>query len=154
VSSLRYSLAECQCESQRSTKSEKVPAGRKSGLSDAGVVVTDELCEICPSLKPAVWFDSRAPLRSGWAWGQHYLAGGTAAVEAPLGNGKVIRFGPEITFRAQPHGTVKFLAGTRSAEDQIRFNLNTFIDASVADCRGGQIPLKWSGSQQLSTAGQ
>jgi hypothetical protein len=55
------------------------------------------------------WFDSRAPLRSGWAWGQHYLAGGTAAVEAPLGKGKVILFGPEITFRAQPHGTFKFL---------------------------------------------
>jgi len=60
-------------------------------------------------LKPVAWFDSRAPLRSGWAWGQHYLAGGTAAVEAPLGKGKVILFGPEITFRAQPHGTFKFL---------------------------------------------
>ncbi len=60
-------------------------------------------------LKPVAWFDSRAPLRSGWAWGQHYLEGGTAAVEAPLGKGKVILFGPEVTFRAQPHGTFKFL---------------------------------------------
>jgi len=33
----------------------------------------------------------------------------TAAVEAALGKGKVFLFGPEITFRAQPHGTFKFL---------------------------------------------
>ena len=60
-------------------------------------------------VKPVAWFDSRAPLRSGWAWGQHYLEGGTAAVEATLGKGRVFLFGPEITFRAQPHGTFKFL---------------------------------------------
>ena len=51
----------------------------------------------------------QAPLRSGWAWGQHYLAGGAAVVEASVGKGKVFLFGPEITFRAQPHGTFKFL---------------------------------------------
>ena len=55
------------------------------------------------------WFDNKSPLRSGWAWGQHYLDGGTAAVEARVGQGKVFLFGPEITFRAQPHGTFKFL---------------------------------------------
>jgi hypothetical protein len=55
------------------------------------------------------WFDNRAPLRSGWAWGQHYLEGGAAAIEAAVGKGKVLLFGPEITFRAQPHGTFKFL---------------------------------------------
>ena len=60
-------------------------------------------------VKPVAWFDSKEPLRSGWAWGQHYLEGGTAAVEATLGKGKVFLFGPEITFRAQPHGTFKFL---------------------------------------------
>ena len=60
-------------------------------------------------VKPVAWFDSKEPLRSGWAWGQHYLEGGTAAVEASLGKGKVFLFGPEITFRAQPHGTFKFL---------------------------------------------
>jgi hypothetical protein len=60
-------------------------------------------------VKPVAWFDSKAPLRSGWAWGQHYLEGGTAAVEATVGKGKVFLFGPEITFRAQPHGTFKFL---------------------------------------------
>ena len=52
---------------------------------------------------------ARTPLRSGWAWGQHYLEGGAAAVEATVGKGKVFLFGPEITFRAQPHGTFKFL---------------------------------------------
>jgi len=60
-------------------------------------------------IKPVAWFDSKQSLRSGWAWGQHYLDGGTAAVEASLGKGKVFLFGPEITFRAQPHGTFKFL---------------------------------------------
>jgi hypothetical protein len=60
-------------------------------------------------VKPVAWFDSKSPLRSGWAWGQHYLEGGGAALEATLGKGKVLLFGPEITFRAQPHGTFKFL---------------------------------------------
>ena len=31
------------------------------------------------------------------------------AVEADVGRGKLLLFGPEITFRAQPHGTFKFL---------------------------------------------
>jgi hypothetical protein len=60
-------------------------------------------------VKPVAWFDQKEPLRSGWAWGQHYLEGGTAAVEASVGKGKVFLLGPEITFRAQPHGTFKFL---------------------------------------------
>ena len=29
--------------------------------------------------------------------------------EAVVGRGKVFLFGPEITFRGQPHGTFKFL---------------------------------------------
>ncbi len=60
-------------------------------------------------VRPVAWFDDKAPLRSGWAWGQHYLEGGTAVAEASVGKGKVFLFGPEITFRAQPHGTFKFL---------------------------------------------
>ena len=52
---------------------------------------------------------ANSPLRSGWAWGQNYLEGGTTAFEATVGNGKVLAFGPEITFRAQPHGTFKFM---------------------------------------------
>jgi len=31
------------------------------------------------------------------------------AVEAPLGRGKLFLFGPEITFRGQPHATFKLL---------------------------------------------
>jgi hypothetical protein len=60
-------------------------------------------------IRPVMWFDSDKPLRSGWAWGQNYLEGGTAAFEAAVGQGKVYAFGPEITFRAQPHGTFRFL---------------------------------------------
>jgi len=55
------------------------------------------------------WFDSPAPLRSGWAWGQHYLEGGAAMLEATVGKGHLFLFGPEMTFRAQPHGTFKFV---------------------------------------------
>jgi hypothetical protein len=58
---------------------------------------------------PIAWFDSAAPLRSGWAWGQHHLDGGVAAVEARVGRGRVILYGPEILKRAQPHGTFRFL---------------------------------------------
>jgi Zinc carboxypeptidase len=55
------------------------------------------------------WFDSPAPLHSGWAWGQKYLQGGVAAIEANVGKGRVILYGPEILQRAQPHGTFKLL---------------------------------------------
>jgi hypothetical protein len=48
-------------------------------------------------------------LASGWAWGQQHLAGGTAIAEAQVGEGKVILYGPEIAFRAQPHGTFRLL---------------------------------------------
>ena len=60
-------------------------------------------------IRAIAWFDSKTPLRSGWAWGQQYLEGGVAAIEAPVGKGKVILLGPEILKRAQPHGTFKFL---------------------------------------------
>lgn len=60
-------------------------------------------------IRPVMWFDSDKPLRSGWAWGQNYLEGGTTAIEATVGKGKAFAFGPEITFRGQPHGTFKFL---------------------------------------------
>jgi hypothetical protein len=66
-------------------------------------------------VKPIAWYDSRTPLRSGWAWGEAYLEGGVAAVEVPLGKGRVILFGPEILQRAQPHGTFKFLFNAISA---------------------------------------
>ena len=60
-------------------------------------------------VRPVAWFAGKESLRSGWAWGQHYLADGVAAAEAKVGKGKVFLIGPEITFRAQPHGTFKFL---------------------------------------------
>jgi hypothetical protein len=64
---------------------------------------------IARGVRPVMWFDSTAPLRSGWAWGQNYLEGGTTAFEAAVGSGRVFAFGPEITFRAQPHATFRFL---------------------------------------------
>jgi hypothetical protein len=60
-------------------------------------------------VRAVAWFDTPTPLRSGWAWGQGYLNGGVAAAEASVGKGKLFMFGPEITNRAQPHGTFKFL---------------------------------------------
>jgi hypothetical protein len=60
-------------------------------------------------IHPVAWFESKKPLRSGWAWGQYYLEGGAAVLEAKVGKGKLFLFGPEITFRGQPHGTFKFL---------------------------------------------
>jgi hypothetical protein len=55
------------------------------------------------------WFSDAEPLRSGWARGQKYLENGVAVVDAKLGRGRVLLFGPEITFRAQSQGTFKFL---------------------------------------------
>ena len=55
------------------------------------------------------WFSSARPLRSGWAWGQQYLENSVGVVDARLGRGRVLLFGPEINFRAQSHGTFKFL---------------------------------------------
>jgi hypothetical protein len=60
-------------------------------------------------VRPVAWFDTVHPLRSGWAHGQAYLAGGVQGIEAPVGAGRVYLFAPEITFRAQAHGTFKFL---------------------------------------------
>ncbi len=60
-------------------------------------------------VRPILWFNNSTPLRSGWAWGQNYLEGGIAAADVPVGRGHVYLFGPEIAFRAQPHGTFKFL---------------------------------------------
>ena len=61
------------------------------------------------AVKAVSWFDSAAPLRSGWGWGQSYLKNSVAVVDAQVGKGKLFMFGPEITYRGQPHGTFKFL---------------------------------------------
>lgn len=55
------------------------------------------------------WFDSPTPLRSGWAWGQRYLDGTAAIVAAPVGEGMLYLYGPEMNFRSQSHGTFKLL---------------------------------------------
>jgi hypothetical protein len=60
-------------------------------------------------VRRVAWYDSPAPLRSGWAWGQRYLEDGAAVIDAPVGKGRVVLCGPEINYRAQPHGTFKFL---------------------------------------------
>ncbi len=54
-------------------------------------------------------FDSKTPLRSGWAWGQQYLDRGVIAVDAGIGKGRVVLFAPEILQRGQPHATFKLL---------------------------------------------
>jgi hypothetical protein len=80
----------------------------------------DVMWENCPALrlgpdavlkgvKPVGWFSTGAPLRSGWAWGQEYLKGLVTVLDVSYGKGKVFIFTPEITFRAQPHATFKFL---------------------------------------------
>ena len=48
-------------------------------------------------------------LDSGWAWGQTYLNNSIAVAQDNLGKGKILLYGPEITFRGQPHATFKFL---------------------------------------------
>jgi hypothetical protein len=60
-------------------------------------------------IKPLAWFDSATPLRSGWAWGQAALQGAFAGLEAPMGKGRLLLFGPEVLFRGQTHGTFKLV---------------------------------------------
>ena len=69
----------------------------------------DQAAEVSGQVRPVAWFATASPLRSGWAWGQTYLEDGVAVAVAKLGKGEVYLFGPEITYRAQPHGTFKFL---------------------------------------------
>ncbi|HEY3288442.1 MAG TPA: M14 metallopeptidase family protein [Gemmatimonadaceae bacterium] len=57
-------------------------------------------------VKRIAWYET-SPLVSGWAWGEKYLDGGTAIAEASVGTGTLYLFGPEILFRAQPHGTFR-----------------------------------------------
>jgi hypothetical protein len=60
-------------------------------------------------IRPIAWFDTDRPLRSGWAWGQEKLQDGVTMLEAEVGKGKLYLFGPEVLFRAQPHGTFKLV---------------------------------------------
>jgi hypothetical protein len=64
------------------------------------------------------WYASPSPLRSGWAWGAAALDQGVEMVDATVGQGRLVLFGPEILFRSQPHGCYKlffnalYLSGT------------------------------------------
>jgi hypothetical protein len=60
------------------------------------------------AIGPVAWFGENS-LRSGWDWGENYLADTVAVVDATVGAGKLFLYGPEIAFRAQSHGTFKFL---------------------------------------------
>jgi len=60
-------------------------------------------------IKRVVWIDGPTPLRSGWAWGQKYLSGVTEVLQAPVGKGMLVLYGPDPYFRSQPHGTFKLL---------------------------------------------
>ena len=55
------------------------------------------------------WFDTDRPLRSGWAWGQERMRGGTALIEADIGDGQLFLFSPKITFRSQSHAAFPLL---------------------------------------------
>lgn len=61
------------------------------------------------NMKEVAWYELDNPLRSGWLWGHPYLRDGITVIDADVGKGKLFMFGPEITNRAQPHGTFKFL---------------------------------------------
>jgi hypothetical protein len=84
------------------------------GMDERAMVMWDESPAfrlqpdaLLKNVRPVAWFDHPSPLRSGWAWGQHYLDQTVAIVEAPVGKGHVVLFGPEVLWRAQPHGTFK-----------------------------------------------
>ncbi len=86
------------------------------GLADSAIVMFDQSpvfdrpsASESSAITPIAWFADGSPLRSGWAWGEDHLKGGVAVAEAKVGRGSLMLFGPEITFRAQPHGTFRFL---------------------------------------------
>ena len=58
---------------------------------------------------PLAWYATDKTLRSGWAYGQSYLQQTVAAFEAKVSKGKLMVYGPEITFRGQTHSTYKML---------------------------------------------
>jgi hypothetical protein len=70
-----------------------------------------------PIFRPAVgagvskvaWFEGDKVLKSGWAFGQEHLNGMNAVLDVTVGRGHVFLMGPEVTQRAQPAGTYKFL---------------------------------------------
>jgi hypothetical protein len=84
------------------------------GLSDEADVTfsaspTFRLPADAKDLTRVAWFDGKKPLQSGWALGQEYLDGGTAIIDAKVGTGRLVLFGPQVLFRGQPHGTFRLV---------------------------------------------
>lgn len=50
-----------------------------------------------------------AELKSGWALGIEFLNGKAAVVECPLGDGRVVLYGPDVLYRGQPHASFKLV---------------------------------------------
>ena len=78
-------------------------------------------------LTRVAWFEGKTPLRSGWAFGQEHLDGGVAVVDAAVGKGRLVLYGPQVLFRAQPHGNFKlvFNAIVRAGEKpELRWGLH------------------------------
>jgi hypothetical protein len=48
-------------------------------------------------------------LVSGWAIGQPLLQGRAAVVQALVGDGRVVLFGPDVVYRGQPWASFKLL---------------------------------------------
>ena len=46
-------------------------------------------------------------LVSGWAVGDHHIAGKAAIISAKVGRGRIVLFGADVTYRGQPLGTFK-----------------------------------------------
>lgn len=61
------------------------------------------------NVQPLAVYADEHPLRSGWAWGQEKLQGGVAMAQAEVGRGTLLLFGPQVTFRGQPHGNYPLL---------------------------------------------
>lgn len=92
-----------------------VPGSLTRGMGEAVDVLFDD----SPAFKVdeagrdrvtvAAFYDTDKPLRSGWAWGQEKLKDAVAVAEVTMGQGRVVLYGPEVAFRAQPHGTFKLM---------------------------------------------
>jgi Zinc carboxypeptidase len=81
------------------------------GMGPEAIVFFDNspVFKLDGSVQQVAWFAEKETLASGWAWGQEHLQGSTAVAEAKVGAGRVVLLGPEVAFRAQPHGTFKLL---------------------------------------------
>jgi hypothetical protein len=59
--------------------------------------------------KPLAQYPASGVLASGWLLGERYLAGKSALVEVPMGQGRAVLFGMRPQYRAQTYQSVKLL---------------------------------------------